>query len=971
MAKGLTNTALSNLASVAINTSLLTGNGNVDLGSSGNPFRDLFISRNAQIGGKLTTLGDVVASNAATATTATTSGTGTDTTTLVLTGGAFADNDVLFIDNSGQDYFTRIVSGGGTSTPTVSPAISFDNGVTVTKYTTQSIGASSNDYTTQSQRYYQGYFLGGVVTGTGSTVYSDGNIKSTNNLKVTAGSITLDGDVQFKTTNSATALLLQNSSAVAVLTGDTSNKKVQVGSSTTDANAVAFILDSYNNGTDPSGTNGEMYYNTNTNKFRCYQNGAWADCVGGGSSGANTALSNLASVAINTSLLAGATTIDLGSGASPFRDLYIGGSATNNFKFTGTATAARTITVPDATGTICLSTGNCAGVGGTGDILNNGQNGPITVGTNDNTTLVLETNNTPRLTVTGSGGATFSGTLTVSGLSTASAGLTISTGSTFTNASSTLLTAVAVSNLASGGNIPSGGSGSTGASTTVDVASSFTINQTTASQTITLPDPTVATAGRIVYVSNIGSQNFTMYGVVIAPNNTSSFYYNGTQWTSAGIDGSGTNYVQNQSSSDQTADFRVSGVGRANTKFTSPLFDSITGAVSIGTTTATGVTIGGTTNTTSVLLQGAASSTYTIGTSNNTGGIVIGNSTANNTISIGDAAGGSNTQTITIGTSSTASSTTNVTIGSTIAGTVALQGATTVTNRTSGSAATFVVSNSSSTGSIAVFKDNTTAVATIADGGAITLQNAADSAAALLVKNLNSDALFTVNTTNSSVQIGSSTTDATSILLVADSYNQNTDPTGIAGAIYYNTNRNKFRCYQNGGWTDCITTGGASGTKRVTMIPEFVGAVLSPDGSNNSGTMTAGSGSSHNYYQWETDQSTAQDYDIVVKFQLPSDFNATTEFKTSTWKAYGYADNTTDGAESLTLADASGTTCISAESFLPASTGTWTQKTFSTNPNTACTFVANDIVTMTIHVVSKTPSSNKVRVGEIQFDYDL
>jgi hypothetical protein len=35
----------------------------------------------------------------------------------------------------------------------------------------------------------------------------------------------------------------------------------------------------------PTGANGVIYYDSSLNKFRCYQNGSWVDCIGGGSGG--------------------------------------------------------------------------------------------------------------------------------------------------------------------------------------------------------------------------------------------------------------------------------------------------------------------------------------------------------------------------------------------------------------------------------------------------------------------------------------------------------------------------------------------------------------------------------------------------------------------------------------------------------------------------------------------------------------
>jgi hypothetical protein len=83
------------------------------------------------------------------------------------------------------------------------------------------------------------------------------------------------------TSNSSTGFVIQDGT-ITSLSVDTSADLVQIGSSSTDANAIELVLDSYNNATDPgSPVNGTMYYNSATSKFRCYEGGAWKNCING------------------------------------------------------------------------------------------------------------------------------------------------------------------------------------------------------------------------------------------------------------------------------------------------------------------------------------------------------------------------------------------------------------------------------------------------------------------------------------------------------------------------------------------------------------------------------------------------------------------------------------------------------------------------------------------------------------------
>jgi collagen type VII alpha len=103
------------------------------------------------------------------------------------------------------------------------------------------------------------------------------------------------------------------------------------------------------------------------------------------------------------------------------------------------------------------------------------------------------------------------------------------------------------------GNFPTGGSVGTAAAT-VDIANNLNIAQTTTLQTLTLPNPTVTTAGKLITVNNTGSANFTIYGSQIAPAGAGIFVWNGTAWNAVQANGSNvtTSYLKATLGTSQT-----------------------------------------------------------------------------------------------------------------------------------------------------------------------------------------------------------------------------------------------------------------------------------------------------------------------------------------------------------------------------------------------------------------------------------
>lgn len=79
------------------------------------------------------------------------------------------------------------------------------------------------------------------------------------------------------------------------------------------------------------------------------------------------------------------------------------------------------------------------------------------------------------------------------------------------------------------------------ATTTVDIASSFSINQTTVGITLTIPNPTTPMVGQVLTIINVGTVAVTVGGLTIPASQTGVFNFSGTVWTQSASSGVSTN----------------------------------------------------------------------------------------------------------------------------------------------------------------------------------------------------------------------------------------------------------------------------------------------------------------------------------------------------------------------------------------------------------------------------------------------
>ena len=398
---------------------------------------------------------------------------------------------------------------------------------------------------------------------------------------------------------------------------------------------------------------------------------------------------------------------------------------------------------------------------------------------------------------------------------------------------------------------------------------------------------------------------------------------------SAKLEGRGADgFIQN-STSQQTADFNISGTGtanilQANSGILSSLLDRAdSGKLSIGSTNATEVAIGSATADQTISIgTGSGNNTVSIGStagtsatvvSGGTGGvniassgdITLGNGTTDAlTIdSEGDITTHQNSQLIVNGTAQfnngivvqgnslallTAinnNGQANIGIGNNASAGYALD----VSGDVNSSSSFYIDGVNTLSKSSLSFSGDDTALVSSAAGQALTMKG--DAGVAIEVGEATS-AIFGEN----SVQIGDGSATGEPTLLTVDRSATTPLATGdaVLGSMYYDTTLGKLQCYEADGWGSCSS----SPDNFVTLSPEYTNAVTNGtgigdmssdicsdalnlnDGSSGQPTI-CGANETFNFYKWTTDEASAQTKDIYVTYQLPSNFTGFVEGSTS------------------------------------------------------------------------------------------
>jgi hypothetical protein len=109
--------------------------------------------------------------------------------------------------------------------------------------------------------------------------------------------------------------------------------------------------------------------------------------------------------------------------------------------------------------------------------------------------------------------------------------------------------------------------------------------------------------------------------------------------------------------------------------------------------------------------------------------------------------------------------------------------------------------------------------------GKTLLANASNSTTSFQIQNASGANLFTADTSNSRLYVGPIAGDTVGALLVLGNKTNAGDPTGVDGAMYYNSSMQRMRCYFDGKWRFCDDPTGL--TWGIDIRDDFVASVAS------------------------------------------------------------------------------------------------------------------------------------------------
>ncbi|MDP2693184.1 MAG: hypothetical protein Q8O88_06155, partial [bacterium] len=173
--------------------------------------------------------------------------------------------------------------------------------------------------------------------------------------------------------------------------------------------------------------------------------------------------------------------------------------------------------------------------------------------------------------------------------------------------------------------------------------------------------------------------------------------------------------------------------------------------------------------------------------------------------------------------------------------------------------------------------------------------------------------------------------------------------------------------------------GSARPTRQVALAPEFAGATMTADGTNNEGTMTSDfceqgvsagipdtntndceSATIHNYYKWTTASTTPQDYDIWIRWRVPDNFS---DWPSNPITFQSRRTETTGSFVTTTVFDTAG--AQEAETKSTGAANTWTDT--SVAATFSGTYTAGSY--MTLRIGMRAGTNQTVLAGEITINY--